>query len=96
MSLFFVQHTHDAATCPAKDPEKGSKLLNHLKAQNAKQYGVKVHANAVIDGKHTFNLILEADDEKDVSEFMRPFEMAGSVNILPASHCEKVVQREGC
>lgn len=96
MSLFFVQHTHDAATCPAKDPEKGNMLLNHLQAQNARKFGVKLHADAVIDGKHTFNLILEADDEEDVSEFMRPFETAGSVNILPASHCEKVVQRAGC
>ncbi|MBS3750425.1 MAG: hypothetical protein KGY39_02855 [Anaerolineales bacterium] len=96
MSLFFVQHTHDAATCPAKDPKKGNMLLNHLQPQNARKFGVKLHADAVINGKHTFNLILEADDEENVSEFMRPFETAGSVNILPASHCEKVVQQEGC
>jgi len=96
MSLYFVQHKHDAATCPAKDPEKGNMLLNHLQAKNARQYGVKMHADAVIDGEHTFNLILEAENEENINEFMRPFQMAGSVNIQPASHCEKVVEREGC
>lgn len=96
MSLYFVQHKHDAETCPARDPEQGNMLLQHLEAKNAKQFGVKLHADAVIDGEHTFNLILEADDEEKVSQFMRPFKMAGSVDISPASHCETVVEREGC
>jgi hypothetical protein len=31
-----------------------------------------------------------------VKEFMKPFYMAGSVDIWPASSCEQVVERAKC
>ncbi len=96
MSLYFVQHKHNPETCPAKDPEQGNQLLEHLSPLNAKSYGIKLLADAVLDGKHTFNLILEAGDEEQIKKFMEPFQQAGTVDITPASHCETVVAREGC
>lgn len=96
MALYFVKHTHDEGACPAQNPEQGNRLLKHLAPENTRQYGVKLHADAVIDGKHTLNLILEADKVEDVSQFMTPFKMVGSVEIFPASHCENVVERKGC
>ena len=96
MALYFVQHKHDPDSCPAKDPQQGNYLLKHLNQRNATTYGVNLLADAVLDGKHTFNLILEAEDQKKLSEFLAPFQQAGSVEIIPASHCETVVDREGC
>jgi hypothetical protein len=96
MALYFVQHKHSPETCPAKDPDQGNMLLKHLNPANARSFGVKLLADAVLDGKHTFNLILEADQEENIEKFMKPFQMAGTVEITPASHCEKVVEREGC
>jgi len=96
MSLFFVQHQHDPQACPARDPEQGKRLMNHLSPENARSHGIRLLADAVLDGKHTFNLILEADDMQQVSQFLQPFQQAGSLEIHPASHCEKVVNREGC
>jgi hypothetical protein len=96
MSLYFVQHQHDAETCPARDPNAGNMLLQHISPMNARKFGVTLLADAVLDGQHTFNLILEADDQAKIETFMQPFSQVGPVDIHPASHCETVVEREGC
>lgn len=96
MSLYFVNHQHTAETCPARDPQMGNQLLQHISPLNARKYGVKIISDAVLDGQHTFVLILEADDDEKIRNFMQPFAMAGSVEIQPASHCETVVERAGC
>ena len=96
MSLFYVHHKHDAQACPAKDPVQGSRLLAHISPANAQKFGVNVRGDAVIDNQHTFVLIVEAENEANVEDFMQPFKQAGDVEILPASPCEVVVDREGC
>ena len=96
MSLYFVNHKHTAETCPAKDPEMGQMLLNHLSRMNARKFGIDLQGEAVLDGQHTLALILEARDKETVEKFMQPFAMAGSVEITPASSCEAVVARAGC
>ncbi len=45
---------------------------------------------------HTLYLILEAADPPDVDQFMSPLQQLGSVEVLPASHCEEVVKRAAC
>jgi hypothetical protein len=96
MSLYFVKHQHDAETCPARDPEMGQMLLTHISHQNARKFGVNIQGDAVLDGQHTFVLILDAADKSQVENFMQPFQMAGPVEIWPASECETVVERAGC
>lgn len=96
MSLYFVRHQHDAETCPAKDPTAGNMLLDHLSPGNALKFGVRLQGDAVLDGQHTFVLILDADETSQVEQFMQPFKQAGPVEIWPASHCETVVERAGC
>jgi len=96
MSLYFVRHQHDAETCPAKDPQMGQMLVQHVSKSNARKFGVDLLGDAVLDGQHTFVLILEAEDKEYIENFMQPFAMAGSVEISPASTCETVVERQGC
>ena len=96
MSLYFVRHQHDAETCPAKNPEMGQMLVQHVSKPNARKFGVDLIGDAVLDGQHTFVLILEAEDREYIENFMQPFAMAGSVEIVPASTCETVVERQGC
>lgn len=96
MSLFFAVHTHSADNCPAKDPTQGNNLLEHLSPANARSNGVKILADAVLDGKHTFNLVLEAENESSLRSYLAPFEQIGTLEITPASHCETVVNRKGC
>ncbi len=96
MSLYFVRHQHAPETCPAKNPEMGSMLLQHLSKANARKFGIELHGEAVLDGQHTLVLILEAEQREYVEQFMIPFAQAGSVEILPASSCEVVVERAGC
>lgn len=96
MSLYFVRHQHDAETCPAKDPAAGNMLLTYINPQNARKFGVGVKGDAVLDGEHTFVLILEADQKSQIENFMQPFSQAGPVEIWPASLCETVVERAGC
>ncbi len=96
MSLYFVKHQHTAETCPAKNPEMGQMLLNHLSRMNARKYGVDLQGEAVLDGQHTLMLIMQAKDKESVEKFMQPFAQAGSVDITPASSCEAVVGRGGC
>ncbi len=96
MSLFLVQHKHSAETCPAGHPEMGPMLLKHLSPPSAAGFGVTIRSDAVIDGQHTFYLIMEAEDQGKVKQFMAPFYQAGSVEIWPASSCEQVVERATC
>ena len=96
MSLYFVRHQHTAETCPAKDPAMGDMLIQHVSKPNARKFGVDLLGDAVLDGQHTFVLILEAEDKAYVEQFMQPFAMVGSVEIHSASTCEQVVERAGC
>jgi uncharacterized protein with GYD domain len=96
MSLYFVRHQHTAETCPAKNPEMGPALVQHVTKANARKFGVDLIGDAVLDGQHTFVLILEAEDQAYIEQYMQPFAMAGSVEIVPASSCETVVERQGC
>jgi Domain of unknown function (DUF3303) len=96
MALFVARHQHEAESCPAKDPEMGRMLLGHLSEENAAKYGISIRGEAVIQGKHTMYMILDAEDGGRVEEFMAPFAQAGSVEVLPATHCATVVERAGC
>ncbi|MBI4338112.1 MAG: sulfite oxidase [Chloroflexi bacterium] len=96
MSLFVVQHKHAAETCPAGHPQMGPMLLKHLSPTNTSRFGIKVHGEAVVNGGHTFYLVLEAQGAEVVKEFMAPFYQAGTVEVWPASTCEQVVARAGC
>jgi ribosomal protein L7Ae-like RNA K-turn-binding protein len=96
MSLYFVRHQHNAETCPAKNPDMGQMLLQHLSKQNARKFGVDLIGDAVLDAQHTLVLIAESEDKQYLEQFMQPFAMAGSVEIFPASTCEAVVERHGC
>ena len=96
MSLYFVRHQHTPETCPAKNLEMGPTLVQRVTKANARKFGVDLIGDAVLDGQHTFVLILEAEDQAYIEQFMQPFAMAGSVEITPASTCEMVVERQGC
>ena len=96
MSLYFVRHQHSPETCPAKVPAMGQALLGHMDRKSARGSGVEILAEAVLDGQHTFVLIVEAEERRTVEAFMQPFALAGSVEITPASTCEAVVERQGC
>ena len=96
MSLYFVRHQHTAETCPAKNPEMGQMLLQHLSKQNARKYGVDLIGDAVLNAQHALVLIAESEDKEYLQNFMQPFAMAGSVEITAASSCEAVVERGGC
>ena len=96
MGLFVVRHQHPAESCPAGHPQMGPMLLKHVSPQNASQFGVKVHGEAVVNGAHTFYLILEAESQDKVQQFMGPFSQAGTVEVWPASSCEQVVSRARC
>jgi len=96
MALFVVKHQHPAERCPAKDPKMGQMLLQHVSKENSAKMGVNIHADAVLDGKHTFYLILDSANEAKVKQFMTPFSMAGSVEITQANPCDVVVNRLGC
>jgi DMSO/TMAO reductase YedYZ molybdopterin-dependent catalytic subunit len=96
MALFIVRHQHARDRCPAQDPYTGAMLLNHLSRPNVRRHGLEILGDAVVQGEHTLYAIVEADDEGRVREFMRPFQMAGSLDVYPASTCARVVASGGC
>ena len=96
MSLFVVQHRHEAEQCPAGDPEMAPMLLKHLSAENTRQHGIRIQGEAVIDNAHALYLIADAPSQERMQQFMAPFAQVGSVEVLPASHCETVIERGGC
>ena len=96
MSLFVVQHKHSAETCPAGHPEMGPMLVQHVSEENAAKFGVTVRSEAVVDGAHALYLIVEAQSEENVRDYMAPFTQLGTVEIMPSSTCERVVERGEC
>jgi Domain of unknown function (DUF3303) len=96
MTLFVAIHRHAPEHCPARDPAMGPALLSHLSPAATGQYGVVVHAEAVANDKHTLYLIAEAGDEEQLRRYLVPFAQAGTVEVLPASLCEAVIDRGGC
>ena len=96
MTLFVAIHQHAPERCPAGDPAMGPMLLNHLSAANAAKFGVSIQAEAVANDRHTLYLIAEAGDEEQMSQILGPFAQVGSVELLPASSCEVVINRGGC
>ena len=96
MTLYVVRHQHEADSCPAVDPAMGAGLLNYLSKPNLRQQGIDIQAEAVLQGEHTLYMIVEAADAERVHEFMKPFAMAGSVEVHPASTCVSVVASGGC
>jgi uncharacterized protein DUF3303 len=96
MALFVAKHQHSAEACPARDPQMGAMLLEHLSEENAAAHDVSIHGEAVIDGEHTLYVILDARDSEQVEEFMAPFAQAGSLDVMAANTCAAVVGRAGC
>jgi len=96
MALFIVRHQHDAEQCPAADPHIGATLLNYLSRPNVRKYGIEIQGEAIVRGEHTMYMIVESADEERVREFMKPFAMAGNVDVYPASTCAGVVSNGGC
>jgi DMSO/TMAO reductase YedYZ molybdopterin-dependent catalytic subunit len=96
MALFVVRHQHEAAHCPAQDPDMGAMLLNYLSRPNVRRHGLEIQGEAVVQGEHTFFLIVTASDEDHVHAFMQPFARAGTVEVYPASTCSRVVASGGC
>ncbi len=96
MALFVVRHQHEAERCPASDPEAGAMLLNYLSRPSARQHGVEIRGEAVVQGEHTVYFIVEASDEARVREFVTPFAAAGEVDVYHASTCARVVTSGGC
>jgi hypothetical protein len=94
MALFVVQHRHPPERCPAGDRQMAPMLLAHL--ADAPRHGLTIRGEAVIDGAHTLVLIVDAAERAQVEGFMQPFAQAGTVEVLPASPCEAVVQRATC
>jgi hypothetical protein len=93
---FVVEHHHSAGGCPTKVPAMASGLLQLLSEPNARKHGITIHGDAVVNGNHHLYLILEAPDESAVREYLAPFGQVGSLEVVPASRCEAVVQRGGC
>jgi hypothetical protein len=96
MSLFVVEHRHPAEACPAQNREMAPMLLKHLSPQNTQNFGITIHGEAVVNNAHRLVLVLDAPDEERVQQFMAPFAQAGSVEVLPSSPCEVVIERGGC
>jgi hypothetical protein len=96
MPLFVIRHQHEAERCPARDPQMGTMLLQHISPANARNFGINIHGEAVVNGEHTFYVIADAQSTEEVNQFMAPFTGVGIVEVMPASLCEEIVSRRGC
>jgi hypothetical protein len=96
MPLFVAEHEHPADRCPAGNPQMAPFLLQILSNENAKKAGLTIRADAVAQGRHHLYVVLEGPNEAAIRQYLAPFAQAGTLNVLPASHCEEVVARGHC
>jgi len=96
MPLFFVEHKHTADTCPTKSRDMMLMLGKHVMQPTADQFGVKIHSDVVHPGEHRMMMVLEADEQAKVDEYVKPFGMVGSVDVKEVVTCEQVVETSTC
>jgi len=96
MPLFVAEHEHPADRCPAGNPQMAPFLLQILSNENSKKHGITIHADAVASGAHHLYVIVDAPNQAAVQTYLAPFGQAGSLKVIPASHCEEVVARGKC
>ena len=96
MSLYFVEHRHTAETCPTQDRDMMIALGQHVTPDSAAKFGIKIIADVVHPGEHWMNMVLDAESEENVGEYMAPFAQVGSVSIKPVTTCEEVVKTSTC
>jgi hypothetical protein len=83
MSLFVVQHHHEADRCPARDPRMAQMLLKHLSPQNSESYGRTICAEAVVNNAHTLFMIVDEPDRESVNRFIQPFARLERLRSFP-------------
>ncbi len=74
----------------------GAMLLNHLSRPNVRRAGLEIRGEAIVENEHRLFMIVESDSAAAVVEFTKPFALVGSVDIVPASTCVRVVASGGC
>jgi hypothetical protein len=94
MSLFVVEHTHPAESCPAKNPQMAAGLLALI--HEAGKAEIKILGDAVTDHQHHLYVIADAPSEQAMREYFAPFGQMGTLSVSRASHCEQVVARGAC
>lgn len=96
MALFFVDHSHNADTCPTKNREMMLMLGQHVTQQNADSFGITIRSDIVHPGEHRMMMVLEAESREPVDRFVEPFSMVGSVAVKEVATCEEVVRTATC
>ena len=96
MPLYVVEHRHPADRCPAGHPPMAPFLLKILSEESARQAGLHLVGDAVARGQHHLYVIIEGPNEGAVRQYLGPFAQAGSLDVIPASSCEDVVNRGAC
>jgi hypothetical protein len=70
--------------------------LHHINPLNATRASIHLIRNSFIEDKQTFVLAPEDQNEAEIKKWIKPFARGDFVEIQPASHCEILVEREGC
>jgi uncharacterized protein with GYD domain len=71
-------------------------LGQHVTQDSADKFGVKIHADVVHRGEHRMMMVLEADSQAKVEEYVAPFGQVGTVEVKEVATCEEVVRTETC
>lgn len=96
MPLYFVEHRHTADTCPAKNRDMMLMLGKHVSQPTADQFDIKIHSDIVHPGEHWMMMVLEAPEQAQVDEYVKPFGMLGTVEVKEVKTCEEVVETSTC
>ena len=92
MSLYLIEHTHTAETCPTRDATMVQQLRMHVSPENTERLGVSVLGDWVSEPEHTTVFIVESDSEEKVQSFAGPFQMMGETRIRQGMTCEQTAR----
>ena len=90
--LFHITHIHNWENCPAHNPENAKGTFGKLLA-NDNNSGAKIKSAYVDPPAHTFYLIVEANDAKQLELLLEPVFELGSAEIRPISDALEVLNR---
>ena len=90
--LFHITHVHNWENCPAHSPDKAKDTFGKMFA-NAEESGAEIKSAYVDPPSHTFYLIVEANDAKQLEMLLDPVFKIGSAEIRPISDALEVLNR---
>jgi len=88
--MFLAIHTHDADKCVSRDPMLVKDFQEALSEEVAEKNGCKLKNVFVNPAEHIAYILLEADEYRNITDFLEPLLALGKTKISPVEEWKNI------